>query len=299
MNKLLSLIGAVVFTLLQPLTADAQSWPQHENKYINDYADLINDKDEAKLRADLEALYADKGVEFTVLTLPDRAPFQTSGTYEDFSIGVFNEWKIGDAEKNNGILLLVLRDTHELSIELGTAYADDVDLVAGEIIDQVIVPAFRNDAYSQGIVDGADAVMRRIAKFEPPVVPAPIQVAEPAGETDEKGSSGSWLLGIIGALLAGGIGWGIFGRRIKDSVSRCPSCNARGIHTERKILEPATQESAGRGEEIVTCPKCGYTASTAFTIAMLAAHDTNAEDKKDDDSFGGGQSSGGGASGTW
>ncbi len=295
MKRFFALLGLLAYALLQPFAASAQSWPQHQNTYINDYADLLGEESEAALRAQLEALRAEKGVEFTILTLPDRAPFQTSGTYEDFSIGLFNEWGIGDGEKNDGILLLVLRDSREMSIELGAGYDKEYDAVAGKIIDEVLIPAFRDGKYERGIVDGAGAIMRRIAGFTPPAATPPAAATGGGGDPG-KGSSGSWLLGILAALLAGGIGWGIFGRRVKDSISRCPSCNERGIHTERKVLEAATRTQEGRGETVLTCPHCGYVNTTAFTIAMLAD-----EDDKDDESnsFGGGSSSGGGASGKW
>ncbi len=295
MKRFFALLGLLAYALLQPFAASAQSWPQHQNTYINDYADLLGEESEAALRAQLEALRAEKGVEFTILTLPDRAPFQTSGTYEDFSIGLFNEWGIGDGEKNDGILLLVLRDSREMSIELGAGYDQEYDAVAGKIIDEVLIPAFRDGKYERGIVDGAGAIMRQIAGFTPPAATPPAAATGGDGNR-EKGSSGSWLLGILAALLAGGIGWGIFGRRVKDSISRCPSCNERGIHTERKVLEAATRTHEGRGETVLTCPHCGYVSATAFTIPML----TDKDDKDDEsNSFGGGSSSGGGASGKW
>ncbi len=300
MKPLFALFSLLALILFQPIAANAQSWPQHENTYINDYAGLLDEAAEADLRSQLEALRNEKGVEFTILTLADRKPFQTGGTYEDFSIGLFNEWGIGKSGTNDGILLLVLKDSREMSIELGSGYANDKNAIAGEIIDNVLTPAFRDGAFDKGIADGAKAIMQRIAEFEPPVKPAPAmpRMSDTNGGPDEGNKSGSWILKILGALLVGGIGWGIFGRRVKDSVSRCPSCNKRGIHTEKKVLEAATQTAEGRGETVVTCAHCGYVAATAFTIPMLRDRD-DADEKADDDNFGGGSSSGGGASGTW
>ena len=300
MKKLFSLLTLLAFAVFQPLGASAQSWPQHQNSYINDYADLIDEASAAKLRAQLQDLRAKTGVEFTILTLPDRKPFQSAGSYEDFSIGLFNEWNIGDSEKKDGILLLVLRDSRELSIELGAGYDVKYDAVAGEIIDDVITPAFRDGDYSRGIVAGADAIMARIVGYEPVIAQAPA-TAQPPVSTEKSGEAGSaWklLLGLGGGLVALIFGVKFIGR-LQDSMRRCPSCNQRGLQVEKKTLQKATRETEGQGEKTETCPHCGYEATTPFTIAKLADPNKGDGDKNDDNSFGGGSSSGGGASGKW
>ncbi len=252
------------------------------------------------MRAELEELRNKTGVEFTILTLVDRKPFQASGSYENFSIGLMNEWGVGDSEKHNGILLLVLRDSRELSIELGAGYDVKYDIIAGDIIDNVIVPAFRDGDYNRGIVAGANAIMTRIVGYEP-VISQPPVTTQPPENTEVSGEAGSaWklLLGIGGALVA--LIFGLkFISRMKESMRRCPQCNERGLKVERKILKKATQQAEGQGEKIETCPHCGYEATTSFTIAKLAKTDTTKANKKDENSFGGGSSSGGGASGKW
>ncbi len=291
-----------------PGSAAAGSWPEQKDAYVTDDAGLIAPADEATLRRWLGALREARGVEFTILTLPDRTPFQSAGSYEDFSIGLFNAWGIGNPEKNDGILLLVLRDSREMSIELGAGHDASYNAIAAEIVDTILVPAFREGRYSQGIVKGADAIMRRIAGYAPPAA-----AAATAGSGDSGGAARStggegaaegggaggfsplkWGLGL---LLALGLGWGIFGRRLRNAVARCESCGQRGLNSERRIVEPATREHEGRGDIVTTCPHCGHVTTTGFAIARLADPDTPKDEEKG--KFSGGSSSGGGASGKW
>ncbi len=299
--------------LFPPGSATARSWPEQKDAHVTDDAGLITPADEATLRRWLSALREERGVEFTILTLPDRAPFQSAGSYEDFSIGLFNAWGIGNPEKNDGILLLVLHDSREMSIELGAGHDASYNAIAGEIVDTILVPAFREGRYSQGIVEGADAIMRRIADYTPPAAaPAATAGSEDSGgaareaagegaganaEEDSEAGGFSPLKWGLGLLLALGLGWGIFGRRLRNAVARCESCGQRGLNSERRIVEPATQEHEGRGEIVTTCPHCGHVTTTGFTIARLADPDRPKDEEKG--KFSGGSSSGGGASGKW
>ena len=292
---------AILVVVFLPLVAQAQTWPEHENTFINDFADVIDEDTETRLKARLQALRDDKGVEAVVVTLPSRAPYQgegSEGTLSEFGIGLINNWGVGDAEKNDGIMVLVLTDDREMTVELGAAYDKSQSLAAMDIIDTVFTPAFKDGNYSAGIEDGTNAILAEIAGFPLPEAapePAPATstpTATPASDTAEDGGIGKWILGLFGGLFAAGIGWGIFGRKIKDSVAVCPSCGEKGMHTERKVLQEATEDAEGLGEETVTCNNCDYKKVTEFTIAKKPP-----PEKKEE--FSGGKSDGGGASGKW
>lgn len=274
--------------LLWPAVAAAQSWPVYENTYVNDYANVIEEGAEGRITAELKALREETGIEATVLTLYTRWGFETSGSLEDFATGLFNHWGIGNADRNDGILILVVSEDREMRVELGSGYGNAFNREAKDIIDRVFLPAFRDGDFSTGIEDGTDAVITRIAR---------VQAAgeEPAGGGDGGGSIDGWLFGGIVALFAAVFGAVAFGGRIRDRFSRCPSCGQRGIHTEKTVLERATRSSTGRGERDVTCPHCGYHDVVAYTIPRI----TRSSSSSSGGSFGGGSSSGGGASGRW
>ncbi|GKY87582.1 TPM domain-containing protein [Sinisalibacter aestuarii] len=276
-------LAALLFALILPLAAVGQSWPVHETVYVNDYANIIEEGAESRITSALTSLREETGVEATVLTLHTRWGYESTGSLESFATGLFNHWGIGNAERNDGILILVVSEDREMRIELGSGYGTAFNREAQDIVDRVFLPAFRDGDFSAGIEDGTAAVISRIA-----------QVHAAGNEPAARGGGGGGFVGaVIGALIAVIAGISIFGRRISDRFSRCPQCGTRGIHTEKHTLEKATRKATGRGEKITTCPHCGYHATVPFTISRISSSSSSGG------SFGGGSSSGGGASGRW
>ncbi|MAM60156.1 TPM domain-containing protein [Maritimibacter sp. UBA3975] len=275
-----------VLALLWPTLASAQSWPVYENTYVNDYANVLPDDVETRVKRQLEVLREETGVEATVLTLGSRGGFTPTNTMEDFATGLFNHWGIGDASRNDGILILVLRDDRQMRVELGSGYGSGFNREAQDIIDRVFLPKFRNDKYAEGIEDGTDAVIDRIAY-------AHWNGEEPAPRSDGGGGVLGWVIGVLavgGGLLAA------FSRQIRDRLSRCPNCGERGIQTKRNRLQAATRSRTGTGEKITDCPHCGHHSIIPYTIPMITSSSSSSSSGG---SFGGGSSSGGGASGSW
>ncbi len=278
---------AGVFALILPLAALAESWPVYQNTYVNDYANVIEEGAEGRITTALKSLRQETGIEATVLTIYTRWGYENTGSLESFATGLFNHWGIGNAETNDGILVLVIPEDREMRVELGSGYGDAFNREAQDIVDRIFLPAFREGRYSQGIEDGTAAVIERIA-----------WVHYAGGEPEASGGSGggAGVAGaVVGAILALMAAAALFWRRIMDRFTRCPECGARGIHTKRQVLDRATRSSTGRGEKITDCPHCGYHAVTTFTIPRI----TRSSSSSSGGSFGGGSSSGGGASGRW
>ena len=72
---------------------------------------------------------------------------------EEYSIRVAREWGIGDAQKHNGVLLLIAKDDRRVRIEVGKGLEGDLtDARAGRIIRNTITPKFRQNDYAGGIL---------------------------------------------------------------------------------------------------------------------------------------------------
>jgi uncharacterized protein len=80
-------------------------------------------------------------------------------TIEQFAANLFNEWGIGQASRNDGVLFLIAVEDRELRIELGSAYGVEFNGRMQRIIDQIIIPYFRQDNYSLGIHEGSRAIV--------------------------------------------------------------------------------------------------------------------------------------------
>jgi uncharacterized protein len=82
---------------------------------------------------------------------------------EEYANRVANAWKLGQKEKDNGVLLVVAKDDRKLRIEVGRGLEGDLtDLICGSIIRHVITPRFRDGDYDTGVRDGVLAIIAAI-----------------------------------------------------------------------------------------------------------------------------------------
>jgi uncharacterized protein len=142
--------------------AFAQNYPARSDRYVNDYAGLLSSAEADDLRETLSELNLAKDVEFTVVTITRMSEYSHSGTIEPFATGLFNRWHIGDARRNDGLMLLVSRYDRKLRIEVGSGYGSSQNAAAKEIIDDVIVPYFKRDDYAGGIKRGVAEMIRSV-----------------------------------------------------------------------------------------------------------------------------------------
>src|SRR5215475_16149628 len=79
---------------------------------------------------------------------------------ETYANQLFRFWKLGEARKNNGVLLLVAPYERKVRIEVGYGLEGTLtDALASVIISSAIVPRFKNNDYSGGIERGVDGII--------------------------------------------------------------------------------------------------------------------------------------------
>ena len=137
--------------------ATAQTFPKPVGR-INDFAGVLDPAAEQELDALLATLEKDTTSEIAVVTIDslDQIPV------EDYANKLFNEWGIGQRGTDNGVLVLVAPTVREMRIEVGYGLEGVLpDGLAGQVIREQFVPAFRDGDYQSGIVAG----VRRIASI--------------------------------------------------------------------------------------------------------------------------------------
>ena len=141
---------------------------------ITDRADLLPPSQEQKLRSILDNLNAQTGAALVVVTLPSME----GGQIDDFTNRLFEAWGVGQAGKDNGVMLLVAVKERKMRIEVGYGLEGAIpDGRAGSIRDQYILPYFKNGQMAAGIESGALALANLIAEnykiefSESPVAP--------------------------------------------------------------------------------------------------------------------------------
>lgn len=124
--------------------------------YVNDFAEIISPAVEARLEVDLENYTAESSNELAVVTLKSLE----EDTVENTAVAIFEQWGIGQKNKDNGVLLLVAPNERELRIEVGYGLEPVLtDSRAGTIIREVITPKFKENDYDVGITGGVEAII--------------------------------------------------------------------------------------------------------------------------------------------
>ena len=133
-------------------------------KLVNDLANvLVND---AVLEDTLESFAHHTSNQICVVTLNDLEGYDPS----EMAYKIGQEWGVGDQRFNNGVVLLIKPKTATSSgkVFIATGYGVEgvlPDALCRRIIENKLIPAFRNNDYEAGVWD-ALAVMMPILKGE-------------------------------------------------------------------------------------------------------------------------------------
>lgn len=125
---------------------------------VNDYADVLPADAERRIESELASYEAKTGHQFAVLTIDTLA----GDPLDDFSIRVVDQWKLGKAKKDDGLLLLVVKNDRKARIEVGYGLEGDIpDAIASRVVRDVLVPAFKRGDYPRGIEQSLAVLMKR------------------------------------------------------------------------------------------------------------------------------------------
>src|SRR3989344_7702307 len=104
-------------TLLSiPLIAFGYLSPGKPSGFVNDFAGILKPETISTLNQKLEQFSKETGNEISVVTI---ATYGIDETIETYAEKLFQEWGVGKAKEDNGLLLLVARDDREMCIEVG------------------------------------------------------------------------------------------------------------------------------------------------------------------------------------
>ena len=160
----LALLLAVAALAAQ--ASHAATFPDKPPKahFFVDEAHLLDDQARKAIDTTAQALLKEERIPLFVVTIPSLSAHEASGLgIDQYARELFNTWGIGSPERNYGILLLVSAGDRKARIELGAGFEHRYDTQANDIMQSLIVPAFRRGDYSTGISDGVrglDAMAR-------------------------------------------------------------------------------------------------------------------------------------------
>lgn len=188
---------------------------------VTDLTGTLQPEEIAALEQRLAEFERRKGVQLAVLLVPTTGEEEI----EQYALRVVEAWKLGREDADDGALLLVVTEDRELRIEVGYGLEGALtDATSNRIIEEIIVPRFRQGDFAGGIEAGVEQMMR-VVDGEP--LPPP-QFRKPRPSNFESalplalvlaftlGRVLTQILGqLLGALATGGIaalvGWLVLG----------------------------------------------------------------------------------------
>lgn len=149
-NKVISLCLLVFVLFANVSFALASGLPSPGTEfYVLDQVGLLSPEAESKIVSINEDLYKKSGAQIVVVTL-DRLPDNMD--IERAAVEIFEEWKIGSSEKDNGLLLLISLEDRQFRLEVGYGLEGAIpDMVAKDILNGM-GEFFRQDRYEEGIL---------------------------------------------------------------------------------------------------------------------------------------------------
>ena len=168
----LFLIGLCIFPLLfQQAIADKidySPYPQPDVGYVSDNANLLSTDEEQRLERWLLLAENKSKVEIFVVTINSLSDYKgaENNSIETFATALFDTYGIGNMPKNDGVLLIISKNDRKARIELGKHYGQDRESDATNIMQNVIVPAFKVGDYPAGITNGTIAIIEDFAGIQ-------------------------------------------------------------------------------------------------------------------------------------
>ncbi len=128
--------------------------------WVSDYAGILTNEQKQELDIILQNFEKTDSTQVFVCIM-NKIP--EGFTLESYATDLFNHWKIGQKEKDNGVLLAVFVHERKLRIEVGRGLENRLtNDLCSLIISNVIVPEFKNGNYYSGIRNGVYGIITNV-----------------------------------------------------------------------------------------------------------------------------------------
>ncbi|WP_193378597.1 TPM domain-containing protein [Sphingomonas sp. Mn802worker] len=140
------------------LPAAAQTFPKLTGRVVDD-AHLLSPEQVQQLTQLSAGVEQASTRQLVVATIPDLQGY----AIEDYGYKLGRAWGLGQKDANNGVILLVAPKERKVRIEVGYGLEPIVtDALSSVIINQTILPRFRDGDMAGGIVAGANALAEQL-----------------------------------------------------------------------------------------------------------------------------------------
>jgi uncharacterized protein len=178
---------------------------------VTDLTATLDAQQKQQLESELAALEQRKGAQIAVLIVPTTEPEDIA----QYSIRVFDAWKLGRKNIDDGVLLIVAKNDHRVRIEVARGLEAAIpDAAAARLIREYITPRFRAGDFFGGIHDATGALTKLV---DGEALPPPL--------TDERSTRKRAGKDVFNAVV-----WAFFvGLGVRAMFGRLPTAPRAGI----------------------------------------------------------------------
>jgi len=178
---------------------------------VVDTTGTLSTEQQAALIQKLQAFETAKGSQIAVLLVQTTQP----ETIEQYALRVAENWKIGRKNVDDGAILVVALQDRALRIEVGYGLEGALtDITSKRIIEEIIVPQFRQGDFAGGVVAGVDQMIKVIEGE-----PLPEPVAKRSADSSNTIEDIAPLL-FMGTIFIGGF--------LRKAIGKLPAALATG-----------------------------------------------------------------------
>jgi uncharacterized protein len=221
MTALTIRLAAAMLCLAMAAQVAAADIPYLSGRVVDD-AEILSAAARNRLTTTLREHEQRTANQIAVLTVPTIR----GESIEEYSLAVFEKWKLGQRGKDNGVLVVVVPRERRMRIEVGYGLEGTLtDLAAARIVRNIMTPRFKENDFDRGVEEGVAAMVAQLEGHTPAAL-----AGDAASSNSSSASSGlhvpdlplterilfgAFIFGIIGlftiiGVVTPGVGWFLY-----------------------------------------------------------------------------------------
>ncbi|MGH7945942.1 MAG: TPM domain-containing protein [Opitutaceae bacterium] len=150
-------VALIAFLIAPVFLRAAEVIPPAPPNHFNDYAGIVRQETITQLNGELAQFERDTSNQIVVAIYPR---IQSESSVEDYTVRVAQNWGAGQRDRRNGAVLFVFQQSRDVRIVTGYGLEGALpDALCKQIIENEIVPRFRNGDFDGGLAAGVRAMM--------------------------------------------------------------------------------------------------------------------------------------------
>lgn len=160
-NFVRTFLVLLITLILVPQTfAQRFDIPSPTGRWVSDFGQMLSETERRSLEQKLSAYADSTSNQVIIVTVPNVG----GSAISEYAVELGRQWRVGQQEYDNGLVILVSRDDRNVFIATGYGLEGAVpDALAGRIIRSVIVPNFRQGQYYAGLSEAVNIIIAAAA----------------------------------------------------------------------------------------------------------------------------------------